>query len=38
VLGVSAQYVLWRAGLAHPRIFSTAAELRLRPAVDAAAG
>jgi hypothetical protein len=31
VLRVSAQYVLWRAGLAHPRIFSAAGDLRLRP-------
>ena len=29
VLGVSAQYRLWRMGLARPRIFSSAAELRL---------
>ena len=34
VLGVSAQYVLWRAGLSAPRIFSSAHEWRLRAAVE----
>jgi hypothetical protein len=29
VLRVSAQYVMWRIGIAKPRIFSDAAELRL---------
>ena len=38
VVRVSAQYRLWRMGLARPRIFSTAAELRLsRPSLASAA-
>jgi glycosyltransferase involved in cell wall biosynthesis len=36
VLMVSMQYVLWRAGLATPRIFSDGAEWRLRPTDKAA--
>jgi glycosyltransferase involved in cell wall biosynthesis len=36
VLRVSAQYVLWRSGLARPRIFSAADELRLHPIRDGA--
>jgi len=35
VLWTSVQYRLWRWGLAHPRIFSERAELRLSPAAPA---
>ena len=37
VLRVSAQHVVWRAGLARPRIFSAADEWRLRPRAAPAA-
>ena len=38
VLWTSVQYRLWRWGLAHPRIFSERAELRLNPARPAPPG